>query len=558
MRKGPRRLLIAAGLGALLALGGAQAAAGHASLLDSDPPHGAALDTAPSDVTLRFDEPMTVPGDAVQLFSGVEAFALDVEVIDATVVAAMPAGLDDGRYAIAYRVTSADGHPIAGTIAFTIGTVTDDDPWPAVVGDTGAGTRIALPILTGALYAGLLAFAGLVAFSVLVLGDRAPPTARLRRWRHAAGALAVVAGLALVPVSALHVVGGPIAFVSGDNLVVLDPAVWLPGILPGPVVTAVLVTLGVLAASVLHRDGPSPRARRISALTATALALAAPLAVGHPLTADPFALALVADLGHLGAGAIWLGGIIGLALLVTRARRESSAEAIEIAAITARFSTVAAWTLLVIAASGLTLAILIMPGPASLLTSDYGTLLLAKLALLVPVLALALWNRARLVPRIRTAPDDRRAWRRLTRVLVAEALLIAAILGVTAVLGGLDPGAPRSQAAASAAAREVIRIDGGGATELTGEVRRDEWGAHEFAFTLTESGAPVDSRLATVIAELPERGIGPLETIAVAEPDTMTFRTTLQLPVAGLWRLTVTTWLPDGETRTVPVTLLLD
>lgn len=110
-------------------------AAAHTDLVGSDPAADSALREAPDQVTLRFNEPMeprlakvalTTPGrDAAELpvTGGSEPSIL---------VADIPGeGTAGGAWEIAYRVTSADGHPVQGTLSFTVrppGNAATEDP----------------------------------------------------------------------------------------------------------------------------------------------------------------------------------------------------------------------------------------------------------------------------------------------------------------------------------------------------------------------------------------------------------------------------------------------
>ena len=128
-------------LAGLTLLLGATPALAHARLQSSDPADGASLDTAPQRVTLTFNEQMT-PGfntvtvvgpDQQQYQSG------DVAVDDSSVsIAVQPLG-PAGRYEIGYRVVSADGHPISGSVAFTLTT-----PGPGLAA-AGASATAAAP-----------------------------------------------------------------------------------------------------------------------------------------------------------------------------------------------------------------------------------------------------------------------------------------------------------------------------------------------------------------------------------------------------------------------------
>jgi len=122
---GPRRRpAIRIGLVALLAaaasLGFAGPAAAHDVLLSSDPADGSAVQTAPTSVSLTFDQPVqdfepvvTVTGPDGQSYQS------GSPTVDSTVVTNAVGPLTvAGDYVIAYRVVSADGHPVVGEVKF--------------------------------------------------------------------------------------------------------------------------------------------------------------------------------------------------------------------------------------------------------------------------------------------------------------------------------------------------------------------------------------------------------------------------------------------------------
>ena len=111
----------AAALGAGLALAlVAVPASAHDELKSSNPADGATLATPPSQVVLTFEEPpvalgaqVVVTGPGGPVSSG--APRLDGDDVVQDVQPQAPAG----RYTIEWRVTSDDGHPVSGTLAFT-------------------------------------------------------------------------------------------------------------------------------------------------------------------------------------------------------------------------------------------------------------------------------------------------------------------------------------------------------------------------------------------------------------------------------------------------------
>lgn len=108
----------------------------HTSLIGSDPADGTSLATAPTQVSLTFNEPVqagfttvTVIGpDGNQWQDG--SPAENGAVVSVPVRALGPAG----EYTIGYQVLSADSHPVRGAVRFTLttpGTGAPGQPLPA-------------------------------------------------------------------------------------------------------------------------------------------------------------------------------------------------------------------------------------------------------------------------------------------------------------------------------------------------------------------------------------------------------------------------------------------
>lgn len=142
----PRRLLLtvrATVLGGLLILLSAAPASAHSALLSTDPVEGSVLSEAPSVVTLVFNEDV-----APQFVDGAITLGTEAPVpVTATVtggqvaldVAAETVTSGAGQaWQVDYRVVSADGHPISGTVAFTV----------EAVSSAAASTSAAVPAET--------------------------------------------------------------------------------------------------------------------------------------------------------------------------------------------------------------------------------------------------------------------------------------------------------------------------------------------------------------------------------------------------------------------------
>lgn len=200
--------LIGAGLllGVVPPLTVAPSASAHSALLSSDPSRGALLPTAPSDVTLVFNEdvaPQFIDG-AVTVGTGPQT-PLTASVDGAEVVLVIPQDVTasgaGATWTVAYRVVSADGHPISDSVSFEVeqaqepsGAATPDvsptgsssptqapvaDPSPSIEYPAGAeGTASSSEEETSgwttalALSTGLAATAGLLAGVVVVIARR--------------------------------------------------------------------------------------------------------------------------------------------------------------------------------------------------------------------------------------------------------------------------------------------------------------------------------------------------------------------------------------------------
>lgn len=128
------RSAVLAALALLLTALVAGPAAAHNTLRSSDPADGATVPTAPAQVTLTFDQAALELGTQVVVTGPDGAVVSDgaVQLVDVSVVQPLVATRPAGAYTVAWRVTSADGHPLSGTFAFTaaqaVGVAPSEDP----------------------------------------------------------------------------------------------------------------------------------------------------------------------------------------------------------------------------------------------------------------------------------------------------------------------------------------------------------------------------------------------------------------------------------------------
>src|SRR5690606_5841208 len=97
-------LVVAAGPGIDLALLGPPAgiASAHAVLDEIVPADGQTVDRAPSEVTLRFSEPVSLTGGNARVLNDAgDVVSGEADVVDTTVTVRLPGDLDDGTYVVA-------------------------------------------------------------------------------------------------------------------------------------------------------------------------------------------------------------------------------------------------------------------------------------------------------------------------------------------------------------------------------------------------------------------------------------------------------------------------
>ncbi|QZY28548.1 copper resistance protein CopC [Nocardioides coralli] len=530
--RGWRPLRLTAAVLAAVALLLATAAPGHAhaQLLESDPTDGTLLEEAPREVTLTFNEPVRLTAQEITVYDAAgqpipsQATASGPEV---TVTLPEPDDLR-GTYVVGWFVLSADGHPISGALTFSVGerssSVTDPPPPPT----SSAVVTTTQGLVGGAMYVGLLLATGLAAFVLLVLpASYAGRRVRARvRWVVRVGAaVAVVAALLAVPVSSVYAQGAELpAVLSGfDATLVLDE-----------LISAALIAVGLGVVVLTLGEDPPGGGRRAALAAGAGLALVGPAVVGHTRSYAPTSLLVAADVVHVVAGAVWLGGLVGLALTLRAVLgREQLA-----ASTLARFSVLAGGALLAVAVAGTVLGWRVVGSWSALVETGYGRLLLVKVGVALIVAGLGGWNRYRLLPRVRGAvgfADRGGAVGLVTRTVRVEAALLVVLLAMT---GFLVNQSPRPAPVEVPPGRTGVQAGALTDLQLYATLTPLETGANTLLVQLQdETGEPV------VPPEVPEvqlrSGGLDLGSVPLAETDTGTYRAEVLLPRPGVWEVQV-------------------
>ncbi|MFD5802171.1 copper resistance CopC/CopD family protein [Streptomyces sp. NPDC127020] len=565
----------------LLLLGGAGPASAHAALTSADPGDGTVLQRAPGHVTLTFSESVGLRDDSFRVLdpgghrvrTG-EAGRADGRSDTARV--GLPAELAEGTYTVAWRVVSADSHPISGAFTFSVGrpstTTAAVDTGPSEDPLTATLNKVAR-------YLSYLAAALLIGIAAFVVLCRPPDASALRRPLVAGWWTLLGATLALLVLRAPYEAGtGPADALDAGALA--DTLTTRPGVL-------LLARLALLApvALFLVRMGRADRHRERRPLTAAvgavlALALASTWgAAEHASAGIQVPLAVASFVLHLLATAVWLGGLVAL-LVTLRAAPD--------AAVVARFSRIALVSVTVLVATGVYQSWRGLGSWQALTGTTYGRLLLAKVALVTVLLAAAAVSRrwtaalatARTPVRQREreripepvpaggppppepdpdepeppAPDDPStaadALRRgLRRSVLAEAVVAAVVLVVTTVLTSTLPGRAADEAARAVPAGGVlpasvttIPFEIGGSGRGTVQITLDPGRTGDNAVQAVVFGP--DGALAAVPElrlsfTLPDKDVGPIEARLVDRGGYWSANT-LTLPLPGTWTMRTT------------------
>jgi copper transport protein len=195
--------------------------------------------------------------------------------------------------------------------------------------------------------------------------------------------------------------------------------------------------------------------------------------------------------------------------------------------------------------SGLALSIVQLGSVRALVDTNYGIILLIKLVLVIPLLALAALNRFVATPAV---VADHNNTRLLSASVLTECVLV---LGILAVVAGWRFTPPPRASVAPVATPLSIHIHTDAAMfqvlVLPGKV-----GANDFVLQLmTGDAALLPAKEATLILSLPDRGIEPMERRATLGPDGNWHVRGVALPQPGRWRMQIEALVTDFQKITL-------
>lgn len=553
---------LAALFGAGLALAGAASA--HATVDSSSPADGTRLQQAPRTVTVTFDEGVTVGNVGYLRVTDQTGARVDTGRVtqpgdQATISVPLRSGLGDGTYTASFRVTSADSHPVAGTVRFVVGDGALVRGSVADSAGTGASGWL-LDVVRWVSYAGLALLGG--AWLVLTVWPEGRDDRRARRL--------IWSGWTALGLGALFelLLQGPYTAGVGPQQL-FDPTL-VDNTLHtefGQLHSARLLLLGILGllfALSLRVDARPAPWEGIAGLAVIGVA-ATFSAAGHAGTTEPTTVSIMIDMLHLLAMTAWLGALAMLVGAVLPRR-----EPVELRRVLPVVSTVSFASVVVLALTGSYNAWRGIGTVDAVFTTTYGLLVLGKVVLFVGLLAVAYVSRrvvrARYVrPRVAFAntdtdldvaepapgddePHDTET-ERLRRGVLVEAVIALVVLGLTAVLVST----PRGKEDLAAQYREPITASTRLTEQQTVQVTADPGTHGDVNLTVDVSPGTAPQSI-TATATQTDKEIGPIP-VRLTRAGDLTYDGAVSLPVAGPWRIALAVTFSEFDAVTTAVTI---
>jgi copper transport protein len=234
---------------------------------------------------------------------------------------------------------------------------------------------------------------------------------------------------------------------------------------------------------------------------------------------------------YVEAAALWAGGLALLALLALwagTARWDVAASAVP------AFSSVAVLAVAFLLVAGFVNGLYEVGSWSALWETTYGRLLLVKVALVVPLVTLGVFQNRVSVPRLRSRTGDRVARHRFALVVVAELALMTGVIAVTTFLVAEPPAKSRLAAAAGPVSRDG-QIGPYGFTVTVDPARVGTSQIHLYLLDSTGQLADVDE--VALAATLPSVAVGPLVFQTTKAGPGHRVVPAAELPLPGVWQL---------------------
>lgn len=452
----------------------------HTAFDSSSPADGDVVDAPVEVVTITFTNPAEPAGDEFRVLDGdgtlrtpAEVTTIDGRAFDLR----FDPPLAGGDIGVRWQVRAGDAHPIDGSFTFTVTAASDDGETPtgdvatSSVDDSSTPAPASLDdfLATPASTPGeSLARAGrTVEFLGATIGIGALAflaTALRGRRSEVRWALTAVRALgAVIVVGAAIEYLGVARLLEESTLGALSTSAGFASVLR--LVGGLALALGLaatitpvrrtrparaLSAAVVEPDSREVDAERTAtsdddtlvrwrpdraswpAFVGVGLVVVSFWFDGHTVTKGVRPLHAVVNSVHLLAGSIWVGGVVLMAAVIWK--RSRAGRATRAAELAVRFSPIATLSLVAVALAGVLMTVFVMDSFGELTGTEWGQILLLKVAAVGLAAVGGAYNHFRLVPALDADPDGPELLDRLRATVTAEAILLVFVVIVTAVL----------------------------------------------------------------------------------------------------------------------------
>ena len=492
-----------------------QVAEAHANLVRSEPSANSTLGASPDRITLWFTEPMEARFSEIQALNSagarVDSEDSRVDANDLTVMSVSLPPLPDGTYTVAWRnLSTIDGHTLRGSFVFSIG-----EPISETAAERGLDVPLFQspeePFIRWLLLLSVLALTGGLVFELLVSGPvltaagTRSPLGRLRpRLRSssqrllwfalimllaASGAQLLMQAATLFEVPSLEAAGAP-------AMEVLQTTEWGRMWLWRAGLAVLVGALFLLPLIVRFRRAPR-QDRLVTIILWLALIASLGILLTISMTSHAAAtigiarFALINDMVHLTAAAVWVGGLMhliaGTPLFIGGISESPRRHALS--RLVRRFSAAAVLSVVVLIITGVYSAWAQVTEFAALDT-PYGTALIAKVAVIAVLLLVAAVNLIWVRPRLRGSSTAAR-W--LRRTVAAEVVLAVLVILAVGFLTALEPARQVASRVLALQQQELTFKDTVEGADVTLTVEPARVGANTFTARLANRfGNPID------------------------------------------------------------------
>lgn len=507
-------------------------ASAHAALRASEPAANAFLRQAPKEVILDFTEPIDGRASALRLLDGRgNEVAAGAPVISGARMRAAVPELLPGVYNVVWtNVSLVDGHALSGSFPFTV--LNPDGSAPDASNVVGLVSSDAdRPGRADGTAVRFLALLG------LILAAGASVLALL--WPEMPGGIRNHVGQAALLGGAASLVGAGLSLaLLLDTYQALAPGAAMLETRVGRYWLARLVLVAAMlgAAAAFRR---APRAAPLVVLGTAGGQLWTFTATSHAAAVSGSNWAMAIDVVHAGSAVGWMGAVAGAVVAARFGKRRDPWRSLM-----RRFTGLASALVYVLLATGLLAALVHVDSGAKLMETRYGLVLLAKAVLVVPLLAIGLYNTRK--GRVRLMEERRGEPRRFLFSAAAElavglfVVAAAALLSQTTTSRSIVLEPERRPFEMTAPAGDL-------AVRLTVDPNRT--GLNDFRVLLARStGEPVDAQLVRLVFRYQEdQTLGPSMLTLSAQGGGEFVARGPYLPLEGRWRVEVEVRREDAD-----------